>query len=204
MVTRQEQREQRREEMLRAALRLFVRKGYAGTKVGDIAEAVGMSAGLMFHYFDSKEALYEELIGLGVSGPMAMMGEGAEGGAIAFFEGAAAGVLGYLREEPFMADMFVLMGNALMDEAIPPRAKELLAGFDVNTPTAEVVRRGQREGSIREGDPVALSVAFCGRYPGHRRRAGRVSRYAVPGAGMDRRHREEEVGNEHAANGCFT
>ena len=68
--------------------------------------------------------------------------------------------LGYLREEPFMADMFVLMGNALMDEAIPPRAKELLAGFDVNTPTAEVVRRGQREGSIREGDPVALSVAF--------------------------------------------
>ena len=131
----------RREEILRAALRLFVRKGYAGTKVGDIAEAVGMSAGLMFHYFDSKEALYEELIGLGVSGPMAMMGEGAEGGAIAFFEGAAAGVLGYLREEPFMADMFVLMGNALMDEAIPPRAKELLAG-------------------IREGDPVALSVAF--------------------------------------------
>lgn len=160
MVTRQEQREQRREEILRAALRLFVRKGYAGTKVGDIAEAVGMSAGLMFHYFDSKEALYEELIGLGVSGPMAMMGEGAEGGAIAFFEGAAAGVLGYLREEPFMADMFVLMGNALMDEAIPPRAKELLAGFDVNTPTAEAVRRGQREGSIREGDPVALSVAF--------------------------------------------
>ena len=85
MMTRQEQREQRREEILRAALHLFVRKGYAGTKVGDIAEAVGMSAGLMFHYFDSKEALYEELIGLGVSGPMAMMGEWAEGGAIAFF-----------------------------------------------------------------------------------------------------------------------
>ena len=40
MVTRQKQREQRREEILRAALRLFVRKGYAGTKVGDIAEAV--------------------------------------------------------------------------------------------------------------------------------------------------------------------
>ena len=54
MVSRQEQRERRREEILRAALRLFVRKGYAGTKVGDIAEAVGMSTGLMFHYFESK------------------------------------------------------------------------------------------------------------------------------------------------------
>lgn len=102
-----------------------------------------------------------------------------------------------------MADMFVLMGNALMDEAIPPRAKELLAGFDVNTPTAEVVRRGQREGSIREGDPVALSVAFWAAIQGIAEELARVSRYAVPGAGMDRRHREEEVGNEHAANGCF-
>lgn len=160
MVTRQEQRERRRQEILRAALRLFVRKGYAGTKVGDIAEAVGMSAGLMFHYFDSKEALYEELIAFGVDGPMAMVDGAAGSDALAFFERAAAGVLGYLREEPFMADMFVLMGNALMDDAIPERAKELLAGLDVNTPTAEVVRRGQREGSIREGDPVALSVAF--------------------------------------------
>lgn len=160
MVTRQEQRERRREEILRAALGLFVRKGYAGTKVGDIAEAVGMSTGLMFHYFESKEALYEELIGLGVDGPMAMMDGGAGGDAIAFFEGAAESILGFLREEPFMADMFVLMGNALMDDAIPPRAKELLAGFDVNAPTAEMVRRGQREGTVRDGDPVALSIAF--------------------------------------------
>lgn len=160
MVTRQEQREQRREDILRAALRLFVRKGYAGTKVGDIAEAVGMSTGLMFHYFESKEALYEELVGFGVEGPMAMMEGGAEGDALAFFEGAAESILAFLREDPFMADMFVLMGNALLDEAIPPRAKEMLAGFDVNTPTAEVVRRGQREGTIRAGDPTALSIAF--------------------------------------------
>ncbi len=160
MVTRQEQREQRREDILRAALRLFVRKGYAGTKVGDIAEAVGMSTGLMFHYFESKEALYEELVGFGVEGPMAMMEGGAEGDALAFFEEAAESILAFLREDPFMADMFVLMGNALLDEAIPPRAKEMLAGFDVNTPTAEVVRRGQREGTIRAGDPTALSIAF--------------------------------------------
>ena len=158
MVSRQEQRERRREEILRAAMHLFVRKGYA--KVGDIAEAVGMSTGLMFHYFESKEALYEELIGLGVGGPMAMMGNRAEVDAIAFFEGAAASILAFLREDRFMADMFVLMGNALMDDAIPERAKELLAGFDMNTPTAEMVRRGQREGTVRAGDPTALSIAF--------------------------------------------
>ncbi|WP_255467143.1 TetR/AcrR family transcriptional regulator [Raoultibacter phocaeensis] len=157
---RQEQREQRREEILRAALRLFVRKGYAGTKVGDIAEAVGMSAGLMFHYFESKEALYEELIDLGVKGPMGMVDDRFEGDAIAFFEEAATSILAFLHEDPLMADMFVFMGNAFMDDAIPPRAKDLLAGLDVNTPTVEIIRRGQREGTIRPGDPMALSIAF--------------------------------------------
>lgn len=161
MVTRQEQRERRRQEILGEALRLFVRKGYAATKVSDIAEAVGMSTGLMFHYFDSKEKLYEELVKLGVEGPMGMVGAmAAEGDALSFFEGAAAGIMGFLRDEPAMADMFVLMGNALMDEAVPERARTLLAGLDVHTPTAEIVRRGQREGTIREGDPVALSIAF--------------------------------------------
>jgi TetR/AcrR family transcriptional regulator len=161
MVTRQEQRERRRQEILGEALRLFVRKGYAATKVSDIAEAVGMSTGLMFHYFDSKEKLYEELVKLGVEGPMGMVGAmAAEGDALSFFEGAAAGIMGFLRDEPAMADMFVLMGNALMDEAVPEGARTLLAGFDVHTPTAEIVRRGQREGTIREGDPVALSIAF--------------------------------------------
>lgn len=161
MVTRQEQRERRRQEILGEALRLFVRKGYAATKVSDIAEAVGMSTGLMFHYFDSKEKLYEELVKLGVEGPMGMVGAmAAEGYALSFFEGAAAGIMGFLRDEPAMADMFVLMGNALMDEAVPEGARTLLAGLDVHTPTAEIVRRGQREGTIREGDPVALSIAF--------------------------------------------
>ncbi|MCB7037199.1 TetR/AcrR family transcriptional regulator [Eggerthella sinensis] len=161
MVTRQEQRERRRQEILGEALRLFVRKGYAATKVSDIAEAVGMSTGLMFHYFDSKEKLYEELVKLGVEGPMGMVGAmAAEGDALSFFEGAAAGIMGFLRDEPAMADMFVLMGNALMDEAVPEGARTLLAGLDVHTPTAEIVRRGQREGTIREGDPVALSIAF--------------------------------------------
>jgi len=195
MVSRQEQRERRREEILRAALRLFVRKGYAGTKVGDIAEAVGMSTGLMCHYFESKEALYEELIGLGVGGPMAMMDGGAGGDAIAFFEGAAASILAFLREDPFMADMFVLMGNALMDDAIPERAKELLAGLDMEQHAhgrdgASRPARGHRP----RGRPDGALHRVLGGHPGHRRGVGRVSRYAVPGTGMDRRHREEEVG----------
>lgn len=159
MATRQEQREKRRQEILWAALGLFVRKGFAGTKVSDIADEVGMSTGLMFNYFDSKEALYEELVALGVSGPMGAVAR-TSGDALEFFERSAEEILGYLRDQPQFALMFVFMAQALYGEPVSENAKKLLAGLDAITPTVAIVERGQREGTIREGDPRALSIAF--------------------------------------------
>lgn len=42
-------------------------------RFNDIAKQVGMSVVLLFHYFESKEKLYEELITIGISGPMSVM-----------------------------------------------------------------------------------------------------------------------------------
>ena len=47
----------RRRELLRAAARLFVEKGFAATTTRDIAEAVGMRAGSPFYHFRSKQEL---------------------------------------------------------------------------------------------------------------------------------------------------
>ena len=47
------------------ALQLFIEKGYHETKVSDIAAAVPMSTGLMFHYFKSKEELLAALVAMG-------------------------------------------------------------------------------------------------------------------------------------------
>src|SRR5262249_12774484 len=51
--------EERRREILEAAVRVFARKGYHTCRVGDIAEEAGVSHGLLYHYFDSKEAILE-------------------------------------------------------------------------------------------------------------------------------------------------
>ncbi|MEN6339070.1 MAG: helix-turn-helix domain-containing protein, partial [Clostridiaceae bacterium] len=51
MTVRDDQKEKRREDILRAGLDLFVKKGYTATKIKDIADQVGMSLGLLFHYF---------------------------------------------------------------------------------------------------------------------------------------------------------
>src|SRR5437868_8806409 len=45
----------RRRELLDAAVRVFARKGYHASRVGDIAEEAGVAHGLLYHYFASKE-----------------------------------------------------------------------------------------------------------------------------------------------------
>ena len=47
----------KRAGILDAAERLFLEKGYEGTSVQDILDALGMSKGGFYHYFDSKEAV---------------------------------------------------------------------------------------------------------------------------------------------------
>jgi TetR/AcrR family fatty acid metabolism transcriptional regulator len=41
--------------LLEAAVRVFARSGYHGSRVGDIAQEAGVAHGLLYHYFSSKE-----------------------------------------------------------------------------------------------------------------------------------------------------
>jgi AcrR family transcriptional regulator len=54
---RRQQKEERREQILDAALRVFSEKGFAGASIRDIAREVGVTEGLLYHYFESKEQL---------------------------------------------------------------------------------------------------------------------------------------------------
>lgn len=158
MGVREDQKEKRRQDILAAGLKVFTRKGYGAAKISDIAAEAGMSAGLMFHYFESKEKLYEELVKIGISGPMSMM-EITYDEPIGFFEESAKQVLQYI-QEPQVANMFVLMNQAFLSEGIPQSVKEMLMGFDIFNVTARIIEEGQTNQTIREGNPYALAVAF--------------------------------------------
>jgi AcrR family transcriptional regulator len=56
-----EVKEARREHILRSALRCFARRGYHVTTVDDIAAEAGVSKGAPYVYFESKEALFQQL-----------------------------------------------------------------------------------------------------------------------------------------------
>jgi TetR/AcrR family transcriptional regulator, cholesterol catabolism regulator len=59
IVGRRQQAEERREQILDAALRVFSEKGFAGASIRDIAREVGVTEGLLYHYFESKEQLLD-------------------------------------------------------------------------------------------------------------------------------------------------
>jgi AcrR family transcriptional regulator len=52
----------RRREIKDAAARVFRAKGYRGTSLGDIAEALGTDRASLYYYVASKEALFEEVV----------------------------------------------------------------------------------------------------------------------------------------------
>jgi len=51
--------EDKRQQILQAAVRAFARQGYEASPVGDVAREAGVAYGLVYHYFDSKDAVLE-------------------------------------------------------------------------------------------------------------------------------------------------
>lgn len=65
----------RREDLLRAAARCFLRHGYAAAAMRDIALETGMKAGSIYYHFPSKEELYFAVYETGVRGISAAVRE---------------------------------------------------------------------------------------------------------------------------------
>ena len=155
-------REVTRQKIEAAALSLFARKGLSVT-VGEIAEAAGVSKGLLYNHYPSKGALIAELIRQAaqisagtikdfsesnlsageiirqISFMMCEMLTTSYHGGIEFFMFMIqAGMSGFRLEQP------------LYDEKNP----------DPNVAFANVIAAGQREGTVVDGDPVQLNMIF--------------------------------------------
>jgi AcrR family transcriptional regulator len=68
-------RENKKQQILNAALKVFAAHGYNGATINMIAREVGMAKGLMYSYYESKENLVEELIHFGLQKAVSFMEE---------------------------------------------------------------------------------------------------------------------------------
>lgn len=56
--------EKRKQELLQIAYRMFISRGYENTSVDEIIEEAGIAKGTFYYYFETKEQLLEEVIGM--------------------------------------------------------------------------------------------------------------------------------------------
>jgi AcrR family transcriptional regulator len=157
--SREEQKSERRAQILTVALDQFVTKGFYGTSTRAIARIAGISSGLMFHYFDSKESLYEELLRIGCE-KIEMNTDNIVATPLQLLQGMASEFLKLIGQNHNSAKMFVFMGNAEYNTEISPKVNELLARRNIFKATESIIEKGQRLGELRPGNPKALAVAF--------------------------------------------
>jgi len=89
-VKRERRKEARPGELLDAALDLFVEKGFAATRVEEVAARAGVSKGTLFLYFQSKEDLFKAVVRENISGRFKEWSEEYE-----MFEGSTAEMVSF-------------------------------------------------------------------------------------------------------------
>lgn len=158
-TTRAQRRAEQRGRILSIALAEFVQHGFNGASTRTITKKAGVSSGLLFHYFPSKEAVFEELVNIGCAHLEVDLAQ-ACADPIGFLCEKAEESINMLREAPTNALFFLFIDYAQRNPGISAKADEMLNKHNVIDQSVPVFEAGQASGVIRAGDPLALSLAF--------------------------------------------
>lgn len=181
----QRMRDERRKQILSSALKLFALKGLGATKIMDIVNDSGISQGLIYHYFRSKEEIFVELVRHALEG-MNAAARGLEGLPLNPTEKISKAITELLRgmsENEDFARYFLLVAQANFSEAIPDEAKALIEK-ESSVPhevMARIMRAGQEDGSIKKYGAEDLALVFWVLMKGFAlHKAARGARFKLP------------------------
>lgn len=153
-------RDERKEQLMTAARKVFSRRGIIGTKISMIAEEAKVSQGLFYHYFKSKDALFVELVKEGLEVSLSSVDS------LHQLPGSPLSKIKYLTEmilEEDNAPGFLLIHQARISDGVPKEAKELIDQYSVTAfidRLLPIFSEGQQIGEISEGDPVELVSSY--------------------------------------------
>jgi AcrR family transcriptional regulator len=164
---REQLRQERRHQILSAALTVFIQKGFHATNVSDVAAQAGVSQGTIYWYFDSKEELFNAAL-------------------LSFFEDFSQEAFGTLEQYETAFEKLQAMFQGM--EAFCKEAEGLLITFlsywasspgrgkighlwiellvQYKNIIAEVVKEGIRNGEFRAVDADHLVWAVMAAYDG--------------------------------------
>ncbi|MFA4932443.1 MAG: TetR/AcrR family transcriptional regulator [Caldisericia bacterium] len=156
-------KDDRQKQILCSALKVFIHKGFAAAKMSDIATEAGISYGLMYHYFQSKDEIYAELVRDAVDSSRRVIElvNADAGEPIDKMRALVARIFKSVGEQQSAGYSFVLMMEAMTSGAYPVPSMGRVHGsgrlFDM---LAHVIEQGQHKGQIAQGDPAELVMTF--------------------------------------------
>lgn len=154
-------REERRQAILQAAEEVFARLGLAPAKIADIAQAAGMSYGLVYHYFGTKEAVFAALVEQAARSIGMLLRYLTErpGTPLERLAWLTEAMLEGLKQHP--ARMAVML-EALLKEAVPEDVRQMARASNEQLRRAvrELLAAGQSTGEIAAGEPEVLANLY--------------------------------------------
>jgi AcrR family transcriptional regulator len=152
----------KRRQILDAAVRVFARQGYHSTRVSDIADEAGVAYGLVYHYFQSKDQVLNELFSERWSLLLAAIEEtDANGGSPRErLETVAAFIIDSYRHDPELMKVIIVEVTRAANSFGRTHLPEIRNAYDL---IAKIVAEGQEAGVFRRDiDPNFASMAFYG------------------------------------------
>jgi AcrR family transcriptional regulator len=154
-------RDERRDQILDAALIIFARQGFSGAKISEIAARAGVSYGLIDHYFGKKEDIYIAVVKHAFEGALALLENSLEqpGSAWERLQALTAEWLAGIQKSP---EYVLLVNQVSAIDAIPEETKTIFYSYELRSLElqAELVRQAQADGQVAPGDPLALVMVY--------------------------------------------
>jgi TetR/AcrR family transcriptional regulator, fatty acid metabolism regulator protein len=160
LVERAVAAEEKRRTILDAAARVFARKGFHTSRVGDIAEEAGVAHGLLYHYFSSKDEVLETIFREHWTTLLERVHEAEQTGddPIEQLRGIAAAMFEGWLDEPDVVR--VVVREIARTEEISEHVGELVRPIGA---IRRVIERGQAQGVLRDDlDASMAAVIFYG------------------------------------------
>lgn len=143
--------------MLDAALSCYAERGYDGTRIRHIAERAEVSEGALYRHFRSKEELAQRLYGqsMGAYSEALREAAGRPGSSRERLQRCLLAALTLYRANPDAMTFALLRQHCFMPDLPADFAYpiQIVAGL---------IREGQHDGTVRDGDPQLLAAIFAG------------------------------------------
>ena len=147
-------RDDRKEQIKRAALKVFAQHGLIGTKMSMIAKEAKISDGLSYRYFKSKDEILTELVKSAIDGAneaFALVGS---------MPGTPTDRIRMIAQEILQEDnhSFILMQQVMVARDVPDEVAKLMEDYDplaMLGALATIIEEGRRPGNLSPATPAS-------------------------------------------------